>query len=241
MRVAINQSNYLPWKGYFDLIHEVDLFVFYDDVQYTTRDWRNRNVIKTPQGNKWLTVPVGADRNRLISEVAITDRDWPAVHWRRLLQAYGKAPHFGPYKAFFQEIYLGRTWDSLSQLNQFLIKHIAREFLGIATKFTDSGPLKLTSRKQDRIFDVLAAVGADVYVSGPAAKAYLEPARFAASGITLEWKDYAGYPGYGQFFPPFEHAVTILDLLFHVGSEAPDYIWEWRTQAGARSLNARRA
>lgn len=227
-RVAINQSNYLPWKGYFDLIHDVDLFVFYDDVQYTTRDWRNRNLVKTPQGTKWLTVPVGADRNRLIREVGMPDHSWQAAHWETLSRLYGKAPHFGRYEAFFKDVYLGRRWRRLSELNQFLIERIARDFLGIATRFEDSAHLELVSRKQDRILDVLDAVGAEYYVSGPSAKAYLDPERFAAAGIGLAWKDYSGYPEYAQFFPPFDHAVTVLDLLFHVGADAPAFIWGWR-------------
>ena len=49
-KIAILQSNYIPWKGYFDLIGSVDTFVFYDEMQYTKRDWRNRNKIKTRNG-----------------------------------------------------------------------------------------------------------------------------------------------------------------------------------------------
>lgn len=235
-RVAISQSNYLPWKGYFDLIHDVDLFVFYDDVQYTTRDWRNRNLIKTPHGAKWLSIPVGADRNRRICNVEMTDSAWQTAHWQRLRQVYGKARHFSRYESFFRDVYLGRVWSGLSKLNQYLIEHIAADFLGIATEIGDASRLKLTSKNQDRILDILRAVGADVYVSGPAAKAYLDPERFTASKMKLVWKDYSGYPEYTQFFPPFEHAVTVLDLLFHVGPDAPDLIWGWRARAGISAI-----
>lgn len=72
-KVGVIQSNYIPWKGYFDLIHDVDLFVFYDDVQYTKNDWRNRNLIKTPTGAKWLTIPVSSNLNNLIYEVELKD------------------------------------------------------------------------------------------------------------------------------------------------------------------------
>ena len=57
-KVAILQSNYIPWKGYFDIINMVDEFILFDDMQYTKRDWRNRNIIKTAAGLKWLTIPV---------------------------------------------------------------------------------------------------------------------------------------------------------------------------------------
>ncbi len=228
-RVAICQSNYIPWKGYFDLIHDVDVFLFYDDVQFTVRDWRNRNKIKTAQGSAWLTIPVGSDRNRLICEVALSSNDWQATHWRRICQHYGKAPYFKKYESFFRWIYLETTWHNLSEFNQFLIEHISRECLGSHAQFLQSSNFGVTSRKQDRIFDLVQAVGADVYLSGPAGKAYLDPERFRRAGIELVWKDYADYPEYPQFHSPFEHAVTILDVLFHTGDHAPYYIWGWRT------------
>ena len=233
MRVVILQSNYLPWKGYFDLIHDADLFVFYDDLQYTKNDWRNRNRLKTPRGLEWLTIPVGKDERRLINEVALpADRAWAAQHWRLLEENYGAAPHFARYADFFREVYASRAWTRLSELNQHLIKAIAREFLGITAEFADSAQFGLKSAKQERVIELLKAVGARTYVSGPAAKDYLDPARFEAEGIGLVWKNYAGYPEYPQFHPPFEHAVSIVDLLFHTGPEAAAQIWGGRRGIG---------
>src|SRR5574337_179439 len=128
-RVAILQSNYIPWKGYFDLIHDVDLFVFYDDNQYTSRDWRNRNKIKTAQGLAWLSVPVGAERSRCICEVNIPESGWQTKHWTTIQQNYGKCSHFGRYREYFEHVYLGTRWGMLSELNQSMAQHIAREFL----------------------------------------------------------------------------------------------------------------
>src|SRR5579863_10162725 len=99
-KVAILQSNYLPWKGYFDIINDVDLFIFYDDVQYTKNDWRNRNKIKTISGTQWLTVPTGTDLNRLICEVAIPNTFWAKKHWKTLLYSYQKSPYFARYHDF---------------------------------------------------------------------------------------------------------------------------------------------
>lgn len=59
--IAILQSNYNPWKGYFDLIALADIFVIYDEVQYTKNDWRNRNHIITLQVVQWITIPVKHD------------------------------------------------------------------------------------------------------------------------------------------------------------------------------------
>lgn len=230
-RVAILQSNYIPWKGYFDIIHDVDLFVFYDDVQFTPRDWRTRNKIKTAQGAQWLTVPAGDDRNRLICEVMLRDASWQAKHWRTIQQNYGKCAHFARYREYFEHQYLGRTWDNLSALNQTLIRDIATDFLGLTTRFVDAREFRATGHKQDRLLEILSGCGASSYLSGPAAKDYIDPTRFEAAGVALSWKDYAGYPEHPQRFPPFEHAVSIVDLLFNAGPEAPHYIWGWRTSA----------
>jgi len=231
-RVAVLQSNYIPWKGYFDILHDVDLFVFHDDLQYTKQDWRNRNRIKTPRGLEWLTIPVGPCEDRLICEVEIKDRSWAIAHWRRLRQHYSQAPCFGTYRDFLEHVYLGSTWESLSELNQFLIRTIARDFLGIATEIQNSRQYAPAGRKQDRLLDLLQKCGATAYVSGPAARSYIRPERFAEAGIELIWKDYSGYPEYPQFHPPFVHAVTILDLLLQVGPASPEHIWGWRKGLG---------
>jgi hypothetical protein len=227
-RVAILQSNYIPWKGYFDIIRDVDLFVFYDDVQYTIRDWRHRNRIKTDKGLEWISIPAGEDRNRLICEVTLKDHGWQAKHWRTISQHYAKCPHFARYRGYFEHFYLGNTWTSLSVLNQTLIRDIARDFLGLLTTFADSRTYGAAGQKTERLLDIVVRAGGRTYVSGPSAKAYIEPERFAQLGIGLVWKDYAGYPEYPQRFSPFEHAVSILDLLFNVGPDAPWYIWGWR-------------
>lgn len=229
--IVVLQSNYIPWKGYFDLIHDADLFVFYDDVQYTKNDWRNRNRIKAASGPEWITIPVGADNSRLICEVELRDPTWQKKHWKTLLQNYRSCPHFLRYQAFFEEVFLGRQWVGLSDMNQFLIRHIASEFLGIRTAFEDSRSHRVSGQKQERLLQLVSAAGAGRYVSGPAARSYIDPARFAEVGIELVWKDYGGYPEYPQRFPPFEHGVSILDLLFNVGPDAPWYIWGWREGA----------
>ena len=227
-RVAVLQSNYIPWKGYFDIIHDVDLFVFYDDNQYTSRDWRNRNRIKTAAGAQWLSVPVGDDRNRLIHDVAIADAAWQAKHFDALRQNCGKCPHFARYKSWLEHVYLEQKWRNLSELNHATIQHVAREFLGIRTAFADSRVYAAQGLKLDKMVDLVVKAGATTYLSGPSARDYIEPDRFSQVNIALEWKDYGGYPAYPQRFPPFEHGVSVLDLLFNTGPDAAWYIWGWR-------------
>ncbi len=227
MRVAILQSNYIPWKGYFDIIHDVDLFVFHDDLQYTKGDWRNRNRIKTPGGVQWLTIPVGTDEHRRICDVPLPDPGWAREHWRRLREVYRHAPHFAEYRDYFERFYLARRWTTLSEFNQALTRSIARDLLGLTTRFEQSTDYTLTRTKGGRVLELLEQTRADMYVSGPAAKAYITDEQFQAIGVRVEWKDYR-YPEYPQLHGAFCHEVTILDLLFHTGPMAPWYIWGWR-------------
>lgn len=225
-RVAVLQSNYVPWKGYFHIIHEVDEFIFYDDVQFTKNDWRNRNRIKTAQGPAWLSIPVGKDLKRLVCEVELPDASWQANHWERIKAAYSKAPFFGTYRPFLESVYLESKWSRLSDLNQALIRRIATEFLGIGhCRFGSSSEYRLSGTRQDRLMDLLKQAGATEYVSGPSAKSYIDPSRFAEAGIGLRYMDYSRYPEYPQLHPPFAHDVSILDLLFNCGAGAGEMIW----------------
>lgn len=233
-KVVVLQSNYIPWKGYFDLIHDADSFIFYDDVQYTKNDWRNRNKIMMAGGPKWLTIPTGTDAHRLVCEVKLADASWQAAHWESIRQSYRRAPFFKLYRSFFEEIYLGQAWPTLSELNQHMIKRIAVDLLGVQTTFDDSRNYALGGQRLERLLDLVSQSGATHYISGPAAKSYIDEERFSALGIELVWKDYAGYPAYPQNPPPFEHGVSIIDLLFNAGPAAPDLIWGWRTNAGTR-------
>ncbi|MFY2561413.1 WbqC family protein [Corallococcus terminator] len=227
MKVAVLQSNYLPWKGYFDIIHAVDVFVFYDDVQFTKNDWRHRNRIKTSRGPEWLSVPVGSHIHRLICEVSMTDPRWAERHFDILRQNYRAAPFWSRYEPLLKDALLGRTWTHLSELNQHLIRQLSGE-LGISTPFRDSRELSLEGQKGERLMGLLRQLGTTEYVSGPAARAYLDPAVFEAAGIRLTYFDYSGYPEYPQPHPPFVHEVSVVDLLLNVGPDAPRYIWGWR-------------
>ena len=230
MRVGVIQSNYLPWRGYFDIIHDVDVFVFYDDVQYTVNDWRNRNRIKTANGPVWITVPVGNQNDRRICDVTIPDRRWARKHWRTIEQAYARAPHFERYADFLHGVY-ETEWTSLSVLNQSLVTRIARDFLGIRTVFRDSREFALEGRKGDRLLALLTELGTTEYVSGPSARQYLDAASFEAAGIRVVWKDYGSYPPYPQLHGAFVPAVSIVDTLMCCGPETTYYAWGYRQQA----------
>ena len=144
-KVAILQSNYIPWKGYFDLIHDVDLFIFYDDVQYTHSDWRHRNKLMTKNGPQWLTIPAGHDLKRLICEVEITDQRWKQQHRSMIEQNYRNAPFFRESQPPLDFLY-ENSITNLSDYNQRAIKHLS-DILDIRTQFTDSRLLAATAVK----------------------------------------------------------------------------------------------
>jgi len=223
--VAIVQSNYIPWKGYFDLINSVDEFVLYDDMQYTRRDWRNRNLIKTPRGLEWLTIPVVVKGRYLqkIRETVVSDPDWPRKHWATLVHNYGKAPCFREYQAVFEELYASIEGDSLSRINFRFIEAVCG-LIGIRSRLTWSMDYELVEGKTERLVGLCKAAGATHYLSGPSARDYIDERLFAQAGIGVSYMDYTGYPEYRQLHGGFEHGVTILDLIFNEGRDAPRFM-----------------
>jgi hypothetical protein len=225
-KVAIVQSNYIPWKGYFDLVAKVDEFILYDDMQYTRRDWRNRNQIKTPQGIQWLTVPVRVKGkyHQTIRETEIEGDQWATAHWKALSQNYRRTPHFTEIANWLEPLYIKEPPSHISILNRRFIEAISA-YLAIKTKISNSWDYyPLSEGKTARLADLCAAAGGKEYISGPAAKDYIEEPVFAERGIKLSWFDYEGYPEYPQLWGEFIHGVTILDLLFNCGKDSPRYM-----------------
>ena len=230
-KLAIIQSSYIPWKGYFDIINDVDIFLFHEDLQYTKLDWRNRNKIKTAGGSKWITVPISDSKNYMkynIDQVKVLpDNKWQKKHLNSLKSNYAKSKYFNEYKTLLEDIYLRHEWESLSEMNIYMTKKIC-EILGIDTQFFNSVDFEFHGKKTDKLINICKHFEADHYLSGPAARDYIEEEKFQDAGITLEYKDYSGYPEYSQLYPPFDHYVTVLDLIFNYGPQSPFYIWGWR-------------
>jgi hypothetical protein len=220
-KVAILQSNYIPWKGYFDLMDQVDDFVIYDVVQYTKRDWRNRNKIATPHGLLWLTIPVIVEsREQRIDETKIHDKNWVDKHLTSIKHNYGKSTYFNTYLDELRNCYeeVG-TLDYLSDVNLVFIEWICSK-LGINTRLHSSRDFELSTDKNERLANICGQLNADLYLSGPAAKDYLDESCFTEKNIEVEWMNYQGYPEYQQLFGDFEHSVTVLDAIFNLGEDA---------------------
>lgn len=227
-KVAILQSNYIPWKGYFDIINSVDEFIFYDEMQYTKNDWRNRNKIKTQNGLIWLTIPCETkgviSGGQRICDTKITDKRWAKKHWNSIQNAYAKAPFFKEYKDFFKNLYDSCTNEVyLCKVNYKFIYAI-NEILGIKTKLSFSQEYGLIEGKTERLVDLVQKADGNEYLSGPAAKDYIDNKLFEQANIKLRWMDYSGYKEYPQLYPPFEHGVSILDLIFNCGENAFKYM-----------------
>ena len=225
-KIAILQSNYIPWKGYFDIINKVDEFILYDDMQYTRRDWRNRNKIITPNGLLWLSIPVDSKGKfyQRINDTKVVDHCWVDSHWKSIQYNYAKAEFFDMYSERVKAVYDAcREEDYLSKINYRFIKEIC-DILEINTKITWSSDYKLVDGKTERLVGLVQSAGGQYYLSGPAAKDYIKEEIFKEANISLEWMDYSGYPEYPQLSDSFEHGVSILDLIFNVGPESRKYM-----------------
>ncbi|MCB1414553.1 MAG: WbqC family protein [Xanthobacteraceae bacterium] len=225
MRISIIQSCYIPWKGFFDLIGRCDTYVIFDSAQYVKRHWHNRNRIKTARGVEWLTIPV-ITKGRFdqpIDAVEI-EKPWADKHWRSIELAYRPAPYFTEVAPTVMRWY--EAADKLSRLTEVnaMFLHGIAELLGLRTRIVRDDGYPATGAKTERLLGIATAAGADRYLSGPSARAYFDEPMFRAAGITPEWMDYSDYPAYPQLHGPFDHAVTVLDVLFNTGPDAPRHI-----------------
>lgn len=225
-KIAILQSNYIPWKGYFDIINMVDEFVIYDDAQYTKRDWRNRNIIKTKDGPKWLTIPVEVKNKfkQTIRETRITDSKWINQHLKTLKFNYSKAEYYDELFEWINRIYVQCENDIyISDINLHFLTELLH-FLDIKTKISYSSDYIIDGDRSEKIMNICLQAEASEYYSGPAAKSYLKVTDFENKGISVKWMNYSGYKEYQQQYLPFIHEVSILDLIFNTGKNATHYL-----------------
>jgi hypothetical protein len=225
MRVGIIQSSYIPWRGYFDFIKSVDVFIIFDDIPYPNgRTWRNRNQIKTPTGLKWLTVPIRPGQSGIpmeLVEIGESPFPWRDSHYALLERSLGPAPFFQDALNIWKvEAY--RPHHLISQLNRRLIESIC-EYLDIRTKIISSSDFHVCGAKTKRLISLVQAIGGDTYLSGPVADEYLDKSLFAANDIRLEYKTY-DYPEYTQLWGDYVPNVSVLDVIANLGKESKNYI-----------------
>jgi hypothetical protein len=204
----------------------VDQIVFYDDMQYTKRDWRNRNKIKTENGLKWLTIPVEVSGKyfQKINETKVADNKWSKSHLSIIKLNYKKSKYYDEIIDWLDPIYneVG-DYKFLTDINIHFIKKIV-DFLEINIKIHQSSSFELLEDKNERLVDLCIKLNATNYYSGPAAKSYMDENLFNKNNIKVNYFDYLNYKEYNQLFPPFDHNVSILDLLFCCGKESKKYL-----------------
>jgi hypothetical protein len=224
-RLGIIQSNYIPWKGYFDIINLVDEFIIFDEVQYSKNTWRNRNQIKTPAGLQWLTIPIECKGKckQKIRDVVVCDPKWNVKHWKTIVANYSKSKFFSTYKDQFEDLYLGHREWHLSMINYRFMAAICG-ILGIKTKMTWDAEYDLSGGRTEKLANLCLQTGTQIYLTGPSAKGYLDEDLFEKQGLKLEYMDYSGYKEYNQLYPPFQHEVSIIDLIFNEGPDAVKYM-----------------
>jgi len=220
--LVVLQPGYLPWLGFFDQMLRADVFVYYDDVQFDKHGWRNRNRIKAPSGEPhWLTVPVrhsGLGWPRIL-DVTIDQRSpWARKHVGTLRQFYAAAPFVQRYLPTLEET-LHRPWERLVDLDVALTELLC-QWLGIRRPLRRSSTLPVEGKRSDRLLGLCRHFGADRYVSGSAARAYLDVDLFAQHGITVEWHDYR-HPVYPQQHGAFVPYLSVVDLLLNCGDDSP--------------------
>ena len=220
---AISQSNYLPWKGYFHLIEKSDIFIFYDTVDFTKRDWRSRNKIMTPHGLQWLTIPLGSNRGKAIQDVILPEGPWRHNHFETIKINYSKSPFIQDVIEILSPVFKDQKITKLSSFNQAIIRQIAT-YLEIDTLFHNSSEFNIKGERVQRLIEISQEVGADTYLSGPAAKGYITN-QFDDIDLNLTWMEYGPYETYKQRGTPFSHHVSIVDTIATLGKSTIDHIF----------------
>ena len=234
MRVAIHQPEYLGYLGFYNKMMNADAWIFLDNVQLARRDFVRRNQIRGPNGPLWLSVPVmtRGRYDQLIQEVAIdNNQSWRKSHWKSIRHQYGRAPFFEVYAGDLATIYQ-TEWGKLADLNVALIKTTAR-LLKLERPTYLASELGVMGKSSQLLADLTLAVGADVYLSGPMGRSYLDESLFQERGLRVQYNDFTHpvYPqssagtfqhGQGEFIP----FLAAIDLIFNCGPASLDVIAE---------------
>jgi len=222
-KVVILQPMYLPWPGFFDQIRLCDVFVYFDDVQLPQgRYFTNRVQIKTPQGQKWLTVPLVRSSRGLIKDVQIVETsDWREDHFKTFSHHLSKAPFYEHAVTLLEQIYSYET-DLLSSFNINAIETIAL-YLGFNRRFLRSSDLAVAESSSLKLLNIIKKVKGQTYITGHGAKNYFDHELFEQSQIEVRYIDYNILP-YPQFYGDFIPYVSIIDLIAHTGQESSNYL-----------------
>jgi len=222
--LAVLQPGYLPWLGFFDQLMRSDIFVIYDDVQFDKHGWRNRNRVKSATGPVWLTVPVlhkGLGWQKILDVKVNNETAWGRKHLTTIRQLYARAPYLDAYFSDMEQI-LARSWEFLVDLDLELIRRMS-SWLLIDRPIVRSSELGIEGDRCERLLNFCNYFGARRYLSGSAARDYLDVTSFSDSGVDVEWQDYQ-HPVYPQQHGSFEPYLSTIDLLMNCGEKSANVI-----------------
>lgn len=225
MILSAHQPNYLPWLGLFEKLDRCEVFVFFNRVQYVGKEWVNRNRIKGPNGVFWLTVPVSHSQGSRIpiAEVRIDNsKSWQVKHWKALRSCYQRSPFFDEITDLLSPILLSTRWELLTDLNQALIAEIAR-YLNIQTQLIDARDFSWRGEKSELVLNMCLDLGATQYIFGEQGLSYADVNEFRKKEVVPYFQQYR-HPVYPQLWGDFVSHLSIVDLLFNVGTDAVDVL-----------------
>jgi len=218
-RIAVHQPNYLPYIGFFHKLNNVDVFVIYDDAQFSKEDFQHRNKIRIFHGWKWITVPVEKklipiNEIKIKNEVVLKGLKWSDAHLKDIKVNYKDAPYYAKYGDDFEMIY-NNNYYKLIDLNMKLI-YFLMDVFDIRTKLIFSSELGFTSKSTNRLVEIVEALDGDVYLSGLSGKDYLDISQFYENGIKVKFQEFT-HPIYKQNYNSFVPNMSAIDMLFNVG------------------------
>jgi len=218
MRVVISQSMYFPWVGLLEQIRLADVFIHYDDVQFSKGSFSNRVQVKTPGGMTWMTVPLSEHRlGQTIDEVRVQPaRTWRNRHLALLEQSFEGAPHASDALDLAASVTAG-DHQTVADLSRESMLALCRYFeLDTKTRYADSRDFDIAGSGSERVLTLVKAVGGTDYITGHGARNYLDHALFETAGVSVSYMDYQCTP-YPQLHGTFTPYVTTLDLVANCG------------------------
>ena len=225
MRVVISQSMLFPWVGLLEQVRLADVFVHYDDVQFSKGSFVNRVQIKTADGVRWMTLPTrNLHLGQRICEVEIAPTSqWVGQHLALLTASLAGAPHADDAIGLAESVYAA-AHSHLGSLARASLLALS-DYFGLVEgkRFVDVGTLDIGGRSSQRVLDVVKRVGGRQYITGHGAARYMDHALFDRAGVEVRYMRYR-QQAYPQLHGDITPYVSGLDLVSNCGREGRRYI-----------------
>jgi hypothetical protein len=231
MILTAHQPVYLPWLGLFHKIALAEKFCIFDIAQYQTKDFNNRNKIKTNAGAIWLSVPVESKDHleKSLKDIKVINNGWNKKHFKSIDLAYRKAPFYSRYIGELEEMLMGQSYVYLADLNLATLNYGLKN-LGIEVPIVTASSFNFQGKKSELVLDMCKNLGANDYIFGAQGKNYADSKSFLDSGIRPHFQEYI-HPVYPQLHGEFEPYMSLIDLLFNVGPDSLSVIMSGNIKA----------